>query len=170
MNDNFFAKLITYIIFLAVALGICWGILCLCVSCGVRAFACEFDVTAPCGLSTEELEAVLKYDLKEYAEEFLQAEEEYNINACLLASIAAHESSWGRSDLAKNKNNLFGWKGKDGYKEFESPERCIDFVAWKLAKKYINKGLDTVEKIAPVYCNVEWGGYVKDIWGGLING
>ena len=168
MNDNFFAKLITYIIFLAVALGICWGILCLCVSCGVKAFACEFDVTAPCGLSTEELEAVLKYDLKEYAEEFLQAEEDYGINACFLASIAALESGWGRSDLAKNKNNLFGWKGKDGYKEFESPERCIDFVAWKLSKKYINKGLDTIDKIAPVYCNEEWAGYLKDIWGGLI--
>ena len=167
MNDNFFAKLITYIIFLAVALGICWGILCLCVSCGVRAFACEFDVTAPCGLSTEELEAVLKYDLKPYAEAFLNAEANYNVNACFLASIAAHESSWGRSDLAKNKNNLFGWKGRNGYKEFESPERCIDFVAWKLAKKYISKGLDTVEKIAPVYCGESWGGYVKDIWGGL---
>ena len=134
----------------------------------IETYAVDFDVTAPCGLSTEELEAVLKYDLKEYAEEFLQAEEEYNINACLLASIAALESGWGRSALAKNKNNLFGWKGKDGYKEFESPERCIDFVAWKLSKKYISKGLDTIDKIAPVYCNEEWAGYVKDIWGGLI--
>lgn len=53
---------------------------------------------------------------------------------------------------------------------FDVPERCIDFVAWKLAKKYINKGLDTVEKIAPVYCGESWGGYVKDIWGGLIGG
>ena len=134
----------------------------------LETYAADFDVTAPCEMSTEELEAVLKYDLKEYAEEFLQAEEDYGINACFLASIAALESGWGRSDLAKNKNNLFGWKGKDGYKEFESPERCIDFVAWKLSKKYISKGLDTIDEIAPVYCNEEWAGYVKDIWGGLI--
>ena len=133
----------------------------------IETYAVDFDVTAPCGLSTEEFEAVLKYDLKEYAEEFLQAEEDYGINACFLASIAALESGWGRSDLAKNKNNLFGWKGRNGYKEFESPERCIDFVAWKLSKKYISKGLDTIDKIAPVYCNEEWAGYVKDIWGGL---
>ena len=133
-----------------------------------EAYAVDFDVTAPCGLSTEELEAVLKYELKEYAGEFLQAEEEYGINACFIAAVAAHESGWGQSDLAKNKNNLFGWKGRNGYKEFESPERCIDFVAWKLSKKYISKGLDTIDEIAPVYCNVEWGGYVKDIWGGLI--
>ena len=134
----------------------------------METYAVDFDVTAPCGLSTEELEAVLKYDLKEYAGEFLQAEEDYGINACFLASIAALESGWGQSDLAKNKNNLFGWKGRNGYKEFESPERGIDFVAWKLSKKYISKGLDTIDEIAPVYCNEEWAGYVKDIWGGLI--
>lgn len=134
----------------------------------IETYAVDFDVTAPCGLSTEELEAVLKYDLKPYAEAFLNAEANYDVNACFLASIAALESGWGRSDLAKNKNNLFGWKGRNGYKEFESPERCIDFVAWKLAKKYISKGLDTIDKIAPVYCNEEWAGYVKDIWGGLI--
>ena len=131
-------------------------------------YAADFDVTAPCEMSTEELSAVLKYELKEYAEEFLQAEEDYGINACFLAAVAAHESGWGQSDLAKNKNNLFGWKGKDSYKEFESPERCIDFVAWKLSKKYISKGLNTIDEIAPVYCNEEWAGYVKDIWGGLI--
>ena len=134
----------------------------------IETYAVDFDVTAPCEMSTEELSAVLKYELKEYAGEFLQAEKDYGINACFLASIAAHESSWGRSDLAKNKNNLFGWKGRNGYKEFESPERCIDFVAWKLSKKYISKGLDTIDEIAPVYCNEEWAGYVKDIWGGLI--
>ena len=60
----------------------------------IETYAADFDVTAPCGLSTEELEAVLKYDLKEYAGEFLQAEEEYGINACFIAAVAAHESSW----------------------------------------------------------------------------
>ena len=77
-------------------------------------YAADFDVTAPCEMSTEELSAVLKYNLKPYAEAFLNAEADYDINACFLAAVAAHESGWGQSGLEKNKNNLFGWKGKDG--------------------------------------------------------
>lgn len=68
MKDDFFRKLISNMILLAIALGICWGILCLCVSCGVKAFACDFEETVPCSLSTEEIETVLKddFDTKEY--------------------------------------------------------------------------------------------------------
>ncbi|MGN0627463.1 MAG: glucosaminidase domain-containing protein [Oscillospiraceae bacterium] len=168
MKDNFFAKLISNIIILAITLGICWGILCLCVCCGVRAFACEFDVTAPCGMSTEELEAVLKYDLKPYAEAFLNAEADYDINACFLASIAALESGWGRYMF--RENNIFGF----GKKDFESVENCIDYVAWFLRKNYLNetgryyRG-GTIEAIGSVYCpdGGEWVELVTSIYGGL---
>ncbi len=143
------------------------------VGLGVFAFdlevrAIEFDISTESGMSKEELGEALKHDLKPYARAFLNAEEDYGINALFLASIAAHESGWGRSDLAKDKNNLFGWKGEEGFKEFESAEQCIDYVAWKISKKYINKGLDTLEKIGPVYCDEDWAGYIRDIWGGFL--
>lgn len=158
--------------FIRLLISFCAGLLiaAIIISCSINAHASSLpDITEPCEMSTEELSAVLKHDLKNYAEAFLQAEEDYGINACFLASIAAHESGWGRSDLAKEKNNLFGWKGKDGFKDFESPEKCIDYVAWRLSKKYINKGFDTIEKIAPVYCDAEWAGYINNIYWGLVS-
>ena len=85
------------------------------------------DLTAPCGLSVEELSPVLK-GLSDYAEEFLAAEEKYGVNAVFLASLAAFESGWGKHCF--RQNNLFGW----GKKEFCSKEECIDFVARRIPK------------------------------------
>lgn len=125
-------------------------------------------ITEPCGMTAEELDEHLKGNLVGYAVAFLQAEEDYGINACFLASVAGLESGWGRSKVAKNKNNLFGWtKNGGGYKEFESFERCIDWCAWKIRKKYINNGLDTISKIAPIYCDEEWAEIVTEIYGGM---
>ncbi|MDO9534666.1 MAG: glucosaminidase domain-containing protein, partial [Bacillota bacterium] len=42
------------------------------------------------------------------SESFVQAEKEFGVNALVIASIAAHESNFGRSNLAVNKNNMFG--------------------------------------------------------------
>ena len=90
------------------------------------------DLTAPCGLSAEELAPVLK-GLSDYAEEFLAAEREYGVNAVFLASLAAFESGWGKHCF--RPNNLFGW----GRKEFCSKEECIDFVARRISEWYLSK-------------------------------
>ncbi len=37
----------------------------------------------------------------------------YNINGIFLASIAIHESGWGTSQIANDKNNLFGYGSYD---------------------------------------------------------
>ena len=39
---------------------------------------------------------------------FKEAEERYQINALYLIAHSALESSWGRSQIAKDKNNFFG--------------------------------------------------------------
>ncbi|MBQ0124973.1 MAG: glucosaminidase domain-containing protein [Clostridiales bacterium] len=138
----------------------------ICVVGAVTAEGTTFPlITEPCGLTEEELDERLKGELKGYAGAFLQAEEDYEINACFLVSVAALESGWGRSKVAENKNNLFGWtRTGGGYKEFDSFEHCIDWCAWKIRKKYINNGLDTIAEIAPVYCDREWGEKVKEIY------
>lgn len=159
---------------LALILGtlvICFGLLCLFVACGVEAFGYELpSIEEPCGLSTEELEAVLKHDLKQYAQDFLDAEEEYEINACFLASIGALESGWGR--YCFKPNNIFGF----GRKAFDSVPDCIDYVAWYLRKNYLNENGKyyrggTIDDIAKVYCpGIEaWPKLIKQIYGGMVN-
>ena len=44
---------------------------------------------------------------------FFEIEQKYNINGVFLASVAIHESGWGTSLIAKDKNNLFGYGAYD---------------------------------------------------------
>ena len=134
----------------------------------VGAFAAEVD--KECGLTEEELAGRLK-GLAAYAGNFLEAEEDYGINACFLAAVAAAESGWGRSAMARNKNNIFGF----GRKNFGSVEEGIDYVAWFLRKNYINengkyyKGT-SVADIGKTYCpdEGEWAALVTGIMEGLL--
>lgn len=81
-------------------------------------------------LTVEELAMGLFDELPKYAETFIEAEKITGVNAVFLASIAAQESGWGTSPIARNKNNLFGWTDDYGYyMHFESVEACILYVA-----------------------------------------
>ncbi len=119
--------------------------------------------------TTQRLE--LKKDLVPLEENFISAEAEYGVNACFLASIAAVESDWGTSNLAKEKNNLFGWRLSNGeYMSFDSTDECIDHVAKYLAENYLDpEGCyyngDTVADVAVNYCdgNEEWINLVEEI-------
>ena len=74
---------------------------------------------------------------------FYNAEKKYNINGIFLASIAAHESGWGSSQIAKDKKNLFGYGSYDStpYESsfgFNDYSEGIETVAKSLVKYYIN--------------------------------
>ncbi|MBQ7873742.1 MAG: glucosaminidase domain-containing protein [Oscillospiraceae bacterium] len=136
----------------------------------VEAFAYELPgIEEPCGMTEEELGAVLKGELKQYAREFLWAEEDYQINACFLASIAALESGWGEHLF--RPNNIFGFMTK---REFSSIPENIDFVAWYLRKHYLNeegryyRG-GTIEAVGRIYCPDDgtWVRLVTEIYGGM---
>ena len=136
----------------------------------VNAFAAELpSIEEPCGLSAEELEERLKGNLKPYAQAFLYAEEDYEINACFLASIAALESGWGEHQF--RPNNIFGF----GRMEFESVPKCIDYVSWYLRKHYLNENGKyyrggTISDIGKIWCpdgTGEWVRLVTGIYGGL---
>lgn len=112
----------------------------------------------------------LQGELAPLEDAFLAAEAEYGVDARFLAAVAAVESGWGESELARGKNNLFGWKGESGYMAFNSPEECIDHAAAFLAAEYLSpeglyyNGL-TVEDVAKHYCggNEAWVEMVKEI-------
>lgn len=95
--------------------------------------AANLDLTIPCNLSSKELERGLKGELKPLADEFIEAEEKYGVNAVFLSAVAALESGWGKSCF--RPNNIFGWSGKS----FSSKEECIDFVASKIAEHYLDE-------------------------------
>jgi hypothetical protein len=63
----------------------------------------------------------------------IQAEAETGVNAYVLAGICAHESAWGTSRLAREKNNLAGLGAYDHSPgsaiRFESREECVMFLA-----------------------------------------
>ncbi len=75
----------------------------------------------------------------------VQAEMETGINALVLAGIVVHESDWGGSRLAREKNNLAGLGAYDGQEysagiRFDSRAASIMFLAELLAVKYAPGG------------------------------
>lgn len=125
----------------------------------------EVELLTPCGYSAPQLEAALLCDLKQLADEFIEAEQETGVNAIFLASVAALESGWGKSHKAKEHNNLFGW----GNYSFASQEVCIDVVAKALAINYLTPGGKhynggTVEGVSIKYNNTDhWRQQVRQI-------
>lgn len=77
-------------------------------------------------------------------EVFKEAEATYDINAAALASIGVHESGWGSSSYARNRNNLFGFgaytSNPDAAQDFKSLESSIMFVAGFLKTHYLEEG------------------------------
>lgn len=100
--------------------------------------AISVGLRSACGWTEEQLEHALRGNLKQYAADFLAAEQTYGVNAVFLAAIAAQESGWGRSELAVNRNNLFGLKGGGSYKYFSSKQACIQYAAELLSVKYLS--------------------------------
>ena len=103
----------------------------------------------PSGLSLEQFQKVLT-DSKDTnkifesnAEYFYYIEKQYNINGIFVASIGIHESAWGTSKIARDKNNLFGYGAYDsnpynGAYSFSNYSESIDLIARVLVKYYLN--------------------------------
>lgn len=103
------------------------------------------NVTQKSTMSVSEMEQKLKGTaLEGLAGAFKKAEENHGVNAVFLIGLAIHESDFGNSRLAKEKNNLFGFKAYDrspyrSAQRFGSLSEGIDEVAGYLAKNYLRK-------------------------------
>lgn len=109
----------------------------------------NMPLNQPSGLSLEQFKKVLT-DSKDInkifqnnAEYFYYIEQQYKINGILIAAIGIHESAWGTSKLAKDKNNLFGYGAYDsnpynGAYNFSNYSESIDLLSRVLVKYYIN--------------------------------
>jgi hypothetical protein len=89
--------------------------------------------------------------LVENADTFVDVADKYHLDYRLLPAIACMESSCGKR-LIPESFNPFGW-GIYGRNViyFKSFDEAIEVVGRELSEKYITKGLNTPEKIAPVY-------------------
>lgn len=80
-------------------------------------------------------------------------ENEYNVNGLFCLAVSALESTFGTSDAAVNKNNLFGFINNSGYlMEFDSPEDCVMYWGNLIRNYYIDAGLTTIDQIQKKYC------------------
>ena len=103
----------------------------------------------PSGLSLEQFKKVLTDErdvnkiFENNAQYFYYIEQQYNINGLYIAAIGIHESAWGTSEIAKNKNNLFGYGAYDsnpynGAYQFSDYAESIDLLARVMVKYYLN--------------------------------
>lgn len=135
----------------------------------------RYDFATKSGATEQQLSNALYYELADYADLFVECENEYGVNAVLLSSLAALESGWARSDLAVDKNNLFGWKRSDGeYAAFKSKEQCILEVAESISENYLSEtgayytGDTLVENVAEYYSpSEEWIELLKEVADGI---
>lgn len=77
------------------------------------------------------------------AKYFYYVEKQYNINGMFVAAVGIHESAWGTSKIALNKNNLFGYGAYDsnpynGAYTFDDYAEAIDLVSRVFVKYYLN--------------------------------
>ena len=77
------------------------------------------------------------------AKYFYYIEKQYNINGMFVAAVGIHESAWGTSKIAINKNNLFGYGAYDsnpynGAYSFDDYAEAIDLVSRVFVKYYLN--------------------------------
>ena len=95
--------------------------------------------------------------LADYAEKFVEVANKYGLDYRLLPAIATVESSGGKNNF--RKYNAWGW----GSRGFSSFEEGIEVVGRGLKTGYIDKGRDTVEEIAPVYCPPNYKNWARSV-------
>lgn len=127
----------------------------------------NMSLNKPSGLTLEQFKKVLT-DNKDInrifannAEYFYYIEKQYNINGIFVAAVGIHESAWGTSKIALQKNNLFGYGAYDsnpynGAYEFKDYAESIDLVARVFVKYYLNSSGTSIyggEKAVGTYYN-----------------
>lgn len=82
--------------------------------------------------------------LYDAGQDFIDAQESVYINAAMELAFAIHESGWGMSAIARDKNNLFGIDAYDhdpynSAKSFDSIQACIEYhVQYFLGTRYFD--------------------------------
>lgn len=104
----------------------------------------NLDLRMNSNLTSQQIDIILKgTSMEGLGESFIKAEKTYGVNALFLTTLAMHESDSGRSRIARDKKNLFGYGAYDEtpYESavtFKTYEAGILRVARHIAEEYIN--------------------------------
>ena len=118
--------------------------------------------------TAEHLNQFLGGVLRGKGKAFCKAQEKYGINAVFLLAIAKHESGNGTSKIARERCNVAGMKGKNGWMRFSSVEECIDKMAKNIKENYVDENKKTISQINRKYAkDTKWGtkilGFIKEV-------
>lgn len=127
----------------------------------------DMDINTPSGLTLEQFKKVLS-DHKDTnkifennAKYFYYIEKQYNINGIFIAAVGIHESAWGTSQIARQRNNLFGYGAYDSNPlneayHFNNYAESVDLIARVFVKYYLNPSKTNIyggEKAKGTYYN-----------------
>lgn len=128
------------------------------------------DITRPSNITVEEMRKLLKgTQLEGVAEGYILSEKIFGINALGLYGLTVNESAYGTSRLAKEKNNISGFRAydEDPYKNastFKSKTYCVLTTARLLDENYINEGLKSTSSINKKYAkDTKWHKKINNI-------
>lgn len=101
-----------------------------------------FSLNQPSGLTADIINKALDgTPLGGLGDAYIKAEKETGVSALFLVGVSVHESKWGNSKFARERNNIFGYKSYDSDPDktewFSSKEECILFVAKHLSENYL---------------------------------
>lgn len=119
-----------------------------------KSFTEDTSINSYSGLTADEINTILEgTPMSGLGEVIYSTEREWKVNARFILSVATQESGKGKSSVAQNKNNLFGiMTGAGEPRYFDSFKECIKDFGRMISEVYLNKGLDSVSEIAPIYC------------------
>ncbi|GAA0229293.1 peptidoglycan-binding protein [Haladaptatus pallidirubidus] len=103
------------------------------------------------------------------------------INPVYMAAHAAWESAWGTSNIARDKNNIYGWKAYDSCpyscaESFSSKSQCIRTVMPVIRDEYLTPGGDhyyssygpTLRGMNQDYAtDISWAEGIRDVMNSL---
>ena len=127
----------------------------------------DMDLNKPSGLTLEQFKKILSDNkdtnkiFENNAKYFYYIEKQYNINGVFVAAVGIHESAWGTSNIARQKNNLFGYGAYDsnpfnGAYNFSNYAESIDLISRVFVKYYLNPSKTNIyggEKAEGTYYN-----------------
>ena len=108
----------------------------------------DLRFAAPSDITANTINSYLNYHnspLAGLGSIFMQAQSTYGVDANYLVSHAILESSWGKSQIAQAKNNIYGYGAYDSNPgvdagRFPSLEYAILYQAWSVRNNYLTPG------------------------------
>lgn len=126
-------------------------------------------VTVPSNLSVDDMKKITKgTNLESTSEAIISVEKEYGINSFFTYAVAALESSYGNSNIARDRNNLFGMNAVDANPNlafgYDSKASSIKDFGKRIHKYYTSAGRTSIDSINDKYSSdKEWHNKVYGI-------